>query len=109
MCSGSLCATNKVLFHCQYIINEYSLVTGVACFSFVLFSILELKIAYSCGVVNFRYHGSSLISAILLRTMFGCDKYNIKPDLVSLAKVRFCQMICRFLTTVEKLFQTIGK
>ena len=44
-----------------------------------------------------------------LGTMFGCDKYNIKPDLVSLAKVRVCQMICTFLTSVEKLFQTIGK
>ena len=44
-----------------------------------------------------------------LGTMFGCDKYNIKPDLVSLAKVRFCQIICRFLITVEKLLGTIGK
>jgi len=31
-----------------------------------------------------------------LGTMFGCDKYNIKPDLVTLAKVRFCKMISSF-------------
>jgi len=27
-----------------------------------------------------------------LGTMFGCDKYNIKPDLVSLAKVNMKQL-----------------
>lgn len=37
----------KSFFHCLYIINEYSLVTAVACFSFVLFLISELGVC-SC-------------------------------------------------------------
>ena len=33
--------------------------------------------------------------------MFGCDKYNIKPDLVSLAKVRSCRPISSLLSLLE--------
>uniref|UniRef100_A0A2P2LLX1 Uncharacterized protein MANES_08G069100 n=1 Tax=Rhizophora mucronata TaxID=61149 RepID=A0A2P2LLX1_RHIMU len=36
-----------------------------------------------------------------LGTMFGCDKYNIKPDLVSVAKVMLRKFCCIEVVTSE--------
>ncbi|KAG4974749.1 hypothetical protein JHK87_031570 [Glycine soja] len=36
--------------------------------------------------LKLHINGARIFNALVIGTMFGCDKYSIKPDLVSLAK-----------------------